>query len=93
VKREREKREMFNVCVWHQNVHWVARRQTPNDKKKKTDARREKERFFYSHTKMKQKRERERKEKIGRKDAKGTGMGSLRNRELPPTTTACCQSD
>jgi len=58
-KGEREKREMFNVCVWHQNVHWVARRQTPNDKKKKTDARREKERFFYSHTKMKQKRERE----------------------------------
>jgi hypothetical protein len=68
-EREREKRKMFNVwvCVWHRDVHWVACRQTLNDKKKKTDARREKGGLFYSHTKMKQKRERERKEKIGRK--------------------------
>ncbi len=97
MKREsgREKREMLNVCVCGTKyVHSVARRQTLSDKKKKTDARREKESFFYSHTKTKQKRDREReKGKDRKKDAKGTGMRSLRNRKLPPTTTACCQSD
>jgi hypothetical protein len=65
VKREREsergRREKCSTYVCGtKNVHSVGRRQTLSDKKKKTDARREKEGFFYSHTKTKQKRDRDR---------------------------------
>lgn len=42
---------------------------------------------------MRQKGGREKKEKIGKKDAKETGMRPLRNTKVPPTTTVCCQSD
>jgi hypothetical protein len=63
------------MCVWHQNVHSVARRQTLNDKKKKTDARREKEGFFCSHTKTKQKKgERERKRSEERCERNGNEL-------------------
>ncbi len=71
------------MCVWHRNVHSVARRQALNDKKKKTDAHKEKGGFFYSHTKTKQKGRDREKGKDRRKDAKGAGMSLLRNRELP----------
>jgi hypothetical protein len=82
------------VCVWHRNVHsdLVGRRQALNDKKKKTDARKEKGGFFYSHTKRRERERRERKRSEERCEEE-TGMRSLRNRELPATTTACCQSD
>jgi hypothetical protein len=59
------------VCVWHRNVHsdLVGRRQALNDKKKKTDARKEKGGFFYSHTKRRG-RESAEKGKDRKKDAK-----------------------
>jgi hypothetical protein len=50
--------------------------------------------FLFTYKNEAEKGEREKKKgKDRKKDAKETRIGSLRNRELPPTTTAYCQSD